>query len=133
MARQPQDNRLVSLSVDATMSGLRVSVAGPPPDSPEVRQPGGDAALPAASNADDTASTASPPSFLGLAASFAGSMAKFAASGFKRVNQQTHTLRMSRCQLCEYRRQTRCTCCGCFVAKKAWLPHEDCPIGRWPQ
>jgi hypothetical protein len=68
---------------------------------------------------------------LGMATSFVGSMARFAASGFKTVDEESHRRRMDECGRCEYRADTRCTFCGCFVAKKAWLPHEDCPIGRW--
>jgi hypothetical protein len=73
-----------------------------------------------------------PRSLLGAAASFAASMARFAASGFKTVDQELHGLRMSRCEPCEYRKDSQCSLCRCFVSKKAWLPHEDCPIGRWP-
>ena len=72
-----------------------------------------------------------PPTVLGMAASLAGCMAKFAASGFKRVDEQSHRQRVGQCEPCSYRRQNRCMLCGCFFAKKAWLPHEDCPIGRW--
>jgi hypothetical protein len=73
-----------------------------------------------------------PRSLVGAAAAFAGSMAKFAASGFKTVDDTLHQLRMNHCQPCEYRHDSQCSLCRCFIAKKAWLPHEDCPIGRWP-
>ena len=72
-----------------------------------------------------------PSTFLGAAASFAATMARFAASGFKTVDEPLHQLRMSHCQSCEYRHDTQCSLCRCFIAKKAWLPHEECPIGRW--
>jgi hypothetical protein len=39
---------------------------------------------------------------------------------------------LAQCGPCEHRQQSRCTLCRCFIAKKAWLPHEDCPLGRWP-
>ena len=65
------------------------------------------------------------------AAAFAVSMARFAASGFKTVDQPLHDLRVSHCQPCEYLQGSQCTLCRCFVGKKAWLPHEDCPVGRW--
>jgi len=71
-------------------------------------------------------------SFVGAAASFAASMARFAASGFKTVDEPLHQLRMSHCSACEYRNDSQCSLCRCFIAKKAWLPNEDCPIGRWP-
>ena len=72
-----------------------------------------------------------PSSLMGAAMSFAASIARFAASGFKTVDEPLHQLRMSHCEPCEYRRDTQCSLCRCFIAKKAWLPHEDCPIGRW--
>jgi len=73
-----------------------------------------------------------PPSWAGMAASFATSMGKFAASGFKRVEPDAHQARIDECQSCRHRTDTRCTLCGCFIDKKAWLPHEDCPLGHWP-
>ena len=73
-----------------------------------------------------------PRSLIGAAAGFAASMARFAASGFQRIGEQSQRLRVSHCEPCRYRKQNRCTLCGCFFAKKAWLPHEDCPIGKWP-
>jgi hypothetical protein len=65
-------------------------------------------------------------------ASFAASMIRFAASGFKTVDESLHELRMSRCSQCEHRKETQCALCRCYIDKKAWLPHEDCPIGKWP-
>jgi hypothetical protein len=59
-------------------------------------------------------------------------LVKFAASGFKRVDAPTHQARVAVCAGCEYHSETRCQVCGCFTDKKAWLPLEDCPIGRWP-
>ncbi len=73
-----------------------------------------------------------PRSLVGAAAAFAASMARFAASGFKTVDEPLHWLRTCHCQPCEYRVDAQCSLCRCFVDKKAWLPHEDCPIGRWP-
>ncbi len=72
-----------------------------------------------------------PASLMGAAVSLAASLARFAASGFKIVAEPLHELRMGHCRACEYRHDTQCSLCRCFVAKKAWLPHEDCPIGRW--
>ena len=69
---------------------------------------------------------------LGAAAGFAAAMARFAAGAFKTVDAPLHALRVAECQTCEHRREIKCSLCRCFVDKKAWLPHEDCPIGRWP-
>ena len=37
---------------------------------------------------------------------------------------------MSHCNRCEHRRDTQCSLCRCLIAKKAWLPHDDCPMGN---
>ena len=73
-----------------------------------------------------------PASLAGMAASFTKSMVKFAASGFQTVDQEIHDARANVCADCKYANGNKCTLCGCFTDKKAWLPHEDCPIGRWP-
>ena len=101
--------------------------------SGDARDANVEAACSAAARSDATAQTrASRRSLVGAAASFAGSMARFAASGFKTVDETLHQLRMSHCCSCQYLQGPQCSLCRCFIAKKAWLPHEDCPLGRWP-
>jgi hypothetical protein len=75
--------------------------------------------------------TATPRGSAVAAAAFSASMVKFAASGFKTVDEPLHSLRVAQCQTCEHRRDSQCSLCRCFIDKKAWLPHEDCPVGRW--
>ncbi len=82
--------------------------------------------------ATDAPTTAVPASAFGMAASFTASMAEWAASGFKTVSQARHDARVNACSSCSYHEAPRCTLCGCFTEKKAWLPHEDCPLGKWP-
>ena len=72
------------------------------------------------------------PSFLGMAVSVSRSMAKFAASGFRPADAEVQSKRMAQCHACQYLDGARCKLCGCFADKKAMMPHEDCPIGRWP-
>jgi hypothetical protein len=86
---------------------------------------------PAGPSGEDTSPIHIPTSLVGAASSFAASMARFVASGFKMVEQSLYDLRMDHCQVCAYRRESQCSLCRCFVAKKAWLPHEDCPVERW--
>jgi hypothetical protein len=133
MDRQLGDGQPLGFSMDVAAAGIHVSTAAPPAISPALPEntQGGSGGLPTG-RPDASQPIPEPPSLLGTAASFAGSMAKFAASGFKRVDEQSHQLRMNQCGPCEYRKDTRCMLCRCFVAKKAWLPHKDCPIGRWP-
>lgn len=73
-----------------------------------------------------------PPTTAAMAASFVGSMAEWAKGGFQVVPAATHQVRLAACQECSYHEAPRCTLCGCFTDKKAWLPHEDCPLGKWP-
>jgi hypothetical protein len=67
-----------------------------------------------------------------MASSFSSSMAEWAAGGFQTVDQGRHDARLAMCQTCSYHEAPRCVLCGCFTDKKAWLPHEDCPLGKWP-
>ena len=100
--------------------------------SGDARDSNDEAARSPAARPDVPAQTPAPRrSLVGAAASFAGSMAKFVAGGFKMVEPPLHDLRTSHCQPCQYRVDSQCSLCRCFIDKKAWLPHEDCPIGRW--
>ncbi len=74
----------------------------------------------------------SRPSFLKMAYSLTKSMARFAASGFKTVSREANQERLEVCAQCEHHTGIRCKLCGCFTAQKAWLPHEHCPINKWP-
>jgi len=72
-----------------------------------------------------------PASLAHAAASFATSLARFVASGFKTSDGPLHELRMGHCRYCQYLQGSQCSLCRCFIEKKAWLTHEDCPLGRW--
>ncbi len=67
-----------------------------------------------------------------MAMSAARSMGKFAAGGFQRVPQEIRDARLAQCHGCEYENGPKCVLCGCFIEAKAWMPHEDCPIAKWP-
>jgi hypothetical protein len=97
----------------------------------EAEGPGGSALSLAANRSIGTNGPIPSPSLLGMAASVTKSAAKFAASGFKTVALETHRVRVQQCGGCQYHNGNRCRVCGCFFEKKAWLPHEDCPIGKW--
>jgi hypothetical protein len=134
MSNDPRRWLPLGFTVEVNTGGVRATVAQPPPartPPPAESAAVGDATTPSEE------STAEPPPFkaptlMGMAASFAGSMAKFAASGFKTTPPEVHAARVIQCDPCKYREGTRCKLCGCFIDKKAWMPHEDCPIGRWP-
>ncbi|MFC8447778.1 hypothetical protein [Kitasatospora sp. NPDC057223] len=72
---------------------------------------------------------------------------RWAASGFGRVPEDAYRARMTACQGCEHlavppksrlyrltgsaQQKSVCGLCGCDVRRKAWLPTEHCPDGRW--
>jgi hypothetical protein len=74
-------------------------------------------------------------------------MTRWAASGFGRVPQDTYQDRIAACQSCKYlsfppskaiyrlagspQQKSVCGLCGCNVRRKAALPTEHCPDGRW--
>ena len=87
---------------------------------------------PAGATQESDSELPAEPDFVSMAVSAAMAMAKFTASGFRRVSQSTHAARSEQCDRCKHLDGTRCHLCGCFADMKAWLPHEDCPVGRWP-
>ncbi|TWT96203.1 hypothetical protein Pla108_32920 [Botrimarina colliarenosi] len=81
---------------------------------------------------DDAAPVARGPSVLRMAMSAATALTRFAGSGFRRVDAETRAARLALCGACEQHTGVRCRACGCFTAQKTWLPHERCPLGKWP-
>lgn len=79
-----------------------------------------------------SAPAASGPGLLRMASAAVKSTAKFLRSGFKTVPPETHQKRVRTCATCEHHTGLRCKLCGCFTSAKAWLSHEECPIGKWP-
>ena len=74
----------------------------------------------------------SDPGLLRMALSAAKSVSRFFSSGFQTVVQSTYERRLETCNACEHHTGVRCSLCGCFCSIKAWMPHEDCPVGKWP-
>jgi tetratricopeptide (TPR) repeat protein len=72
------------------------------------------------------------PGWLLMAFTAAKAMAQFLGSAFKTVPGATHRLRLQNCGVCQHHTGMRCRACGCFTKVKAWLPHEECPLGKWP-
>ncbi|MFI6497989.1 hypothetical protein [Nonomuraea typhae] len=69
---------------------------------------------------------------------------RWASSGFRKVSQAAYDRRLAACLACEhlvaptenpvYRftgARSVCNLCGCETRRKARLPAEACPIGRW--
>jgi len=74
-----------------------------------------------------------PAGILQMALSATQAMAKFLASGLKTVESDVYEARLDVCGQCEHHTGVRCRLCGCFTSQKAKLPHENCPIGNWPE
>ena len=72
------------------------------------------------------------PGLLRMAGSATKAMAKFIKSGLKSVSPRVYEERLQTCSGCEYHSGLRCRICGCFTNMKAQMPHEKCPIGKWP-
>jgi len=75
---------------------------------------------------------ASGPGLLRMALSASKSVAKFVSSGFKTASAATLEKRLRTCATCEHHTGVRCRLCGCFTGIKARMPHENCPIDKWP-
>ena len=60
------------------------------------------------------------------------SLADFASDGFKLVTKEEYAARLVICDSCEYRRNTRCSKCGCNLAIKAKGRAFKCPENKWP-
>jgi tetratricopeptide (TPR) repeat protein len=73
------------------------------------------------------------PGLLRMAISAAKSMGKFVGAGMKTVSPAMQQKRLRVCTTCEHHTGVRCKICGCFTSVKAWLPHENCPIEKWPK
>jgi tetratricopeptide (TPR) repeat protein len=75
---------------------------------------------------------AAGPGILRMALSAAESLAKFARARFQTAPAETRRRRLQTCAGCHQHTGLRCKVCGCFTDIKSRLPHEECPIGKWP-
>ncbi len=72
------------------------------------------------------------PGLLRMALSLAKSMARYVGSGMRTVPAEVSARRLKTCADCPHHTGNRCRLCGCFTKLKTQLPHERCPLGRWP-
>jgi len=66
-----------------------------------------------------------------LILSTANVLAQAALTGKIRAEPQVVGIRIGLCQKCRYLEGTRCTVCGCYIALKAGLKAESCPMRKW--
>lgn len=135
MSRIPAKQSLRNpFSVDVSTAGVQVS--GVSPETITFTSVQSTAAPPTGVQPGQALNTAPPPTpagFWEMAQSFTSSVTQFAASGFRTVSDEVQQSRLAVCATCEHHTGTRCNLCGCFTAAKSWMPHETCPIGKWPQ
>ena len=72
------------------------------------------------------------PGFLRMALAAVMAVGRFVGSGFKTVSDSTYQQRLATCATCPQHTGERCKACGCFTKVKAKLPHETCPMAKWP-
>jgi len=68
-----------------------------------------------------------------MALSVAKAMGKYIGSGLQTVPPSVQQQRLQICAGCEHHTGVPCKLCGCFTSVKTWLPHETCPLGKWPR
>lgn len=74
------------------------------------------------------------PGWTTRSANLGKAVARWALAGFPTVTDAVYRQRLDQCQACELLvDDTKCSHpqCGCFVARKASLATEACPIGKW--
>jgi hypothetical protein len=107
-----------------------IDVGGSP--SPDL----GQAAQPHSQPIESLPSAVDPPQVapgvFDMAASFTTSMARFAAGGFRTVPHDIYQARFAHCLACEQYDLGLCKLCGCYLDAKVRLPHEECPLKKWP-
>lgn len=72
------------------------------------------------------------PSLLRMAISASRALTDFIGSGLQTVAPSVHQERRRICAACPHHTGLRCRVCGCFTHLKVHLPHERCPISKWP-
>jgi tetratricopeptide (TPR) repeat protein len=95
--------------------------AHPGPSSGEAEEPA-------------TAPASSGPSLLRSAFSALRALSNALAlgAGVATVPAAAQQSRLEVCGTCEHHTGLRCRLCGTFTSVKAALPHEQCPISKWP-
>tara|TARA_R110002020_G_scaffold12409_6_gene45501 strand:- start:8297 stop:10243 length:1947 start_codon:yes stop_codon:yes gene_type:complete len=71
------------------------------------------------------------PSKITMATNLMKAVADHVGDGARKASEETFEKRLLICSTCPQRADTRCTVCGCFLAKKASWKEQGCPIGLW--
>lgn len=71
------------------------------------------------------------PTFAERVASFTRAVAGYISKGCPNVSHDAYTKRVETCRTCKEFNGNECRVCGCFVAAKAEMGSEQCPLGKW--
>jgi Family of unknown function (DUF6171) len=123
MSQPVDDWRKLFGAIDVSAAGVSQA---PQPQIPSPAPP------PAMNPAPTNGSTGTTPGIMQRAATFGTSMAKFAAGGFHTTAGDLQQQRLVVCRSCQQLQNNMCLACGCIIPLKVKMPHETCPLGRWP-
>lgn len=73
------------------------------------------------------------PSLARQARNFTRSVVRHVAAGMPKADEATKAARLAVCRECDQCQEGRCGACGCWLAVKAAMALETCPLGKWPQ
>lgn len=71
------------------------------------------------------------PSTFEQVKNFSKAATEHIATGSKMASQKEYEHRLNTCALCTWRKDARCSVCGCFIEKKASWAESSCPEGFW--
>lgn len=71
------------------------------------------------------------PTFAERMASFTTAVAGYISQGCPNVPHDAYTKRVETCRTCKEFNGSECRVCGCFIALKAEMQTENCPLGKW--
>lgn len=72
------------------------------------------------------------PSKITMAKNLAKALAEHVVSGEGKASTEELENRLNICSVCPHRKDDRCSVCGCFLAAKAALRSQPCPLDKWP-
>jgi|9_EtaG_2_1085328.scaffolds.fasta_scaffold02248_8 hypothetical protein len=72
------------------------------------------------------------PSLTKRAFNFAKSATEYVRSGMQNVSETQYETRLKICEVCPFRKDTKCSKCGCYIEVKAKWSTSTCPDNRWP-
>ena len=73
------------------------------------------------------------PTITRQAWNFTKSITKYVKSGMHDAGKEVFEKRIAVCNTCPWRKDEKCSKCGCFIDIKAKWGTSTCPDDRWPE